>query len=258
MIHSSVEPILPAIREAVLESYGDAVARIYLLGSATRPDDFRPGVSDIDVSIVFKAIPNEVWKGLSKIHIKVEELAPSELQISLKMISKIERWRSFELCYEGRVAEGVLLYDAGYTFDGERLGREEAKKEVVALYRSQAKRWLCVARRYVGTTDMRVAEWESCRAACRALQALLLLCDFDPAPKNIRWNLPALSSLVAARYAVPESVSFAAGLIPADIEGETRDDLDFVDAPAPDAALQNRLAIARAWFVISWCKRVRG
>lgn len=253
MIHSLIAPHIETIcRE--LRTRIDGIRRIVLLGSATNGKAFDTDTSDVDIAIVMDEIPREIWRLVGEAGHEIYRDLPAIPQISVLTTDKVQRWQNFELSYEGRVAAGVLLFDSGRRRDGIVLSREQARAEVVDHYISQATHWLRIARKDRNTTYIRFAEFESSRATCRAFHALLVAKDTDPSPKNIRWHLPELLRIASNIYDIPNRVTNAALAIPADIKGDSRWTLEYIDDPAPDAVFQSRLAVARAWGVIRWCQ----
>jgi len=155
--------------------------------------------SDVDIGALVSSYPEE-WSFEKAVDFKTA-INSSQARAECYVVDrkKVERWREFELCYEGQVMRGHVLYDANRQFEGEVLPRQAAKDEVVRHYFWQARQWIEKGKmhlKYCNDGGYRFPDevlWESCRGACRCLHAVLTQHEIDFTPRVLRWNLPALS-----------------------------------------------------------------
>lgn len=127
MIHPLVAPHAKAI-VAALTTRVEGIGRIVLLGSASSGGEFDPETSDIDIAILFDDKPHGKQHAIAEAGNELRRILPAMPQFSVLTTSQVERWRNFELCYEGQVAAGVVLFADERKFDGLVLSRGEAKK----------------------------------------------------------------------------------------------------------------------------------
>ena len=196
-VPASVSAILPALTEIILSNFGEIADRIILHGSATDETLFRPGSSDIDLFVLYSAKSSPHGNpGYAELRKYANTLSGPWTKIEITFINRerIERYRNFELCYEGRACSGLILYDANRPHTYPTLSREAARDEVSEQYMFRTWRWLSQ-----DTPDSKWASWSACRAACSAFHAILIRHDIDISPKSFRWNLPALFA-VATQY----------------------------------------------------------
>lgn len=188
---SDLEPYIPAIIEAAKSQYDANLARVILHGSAVR-GGFNAN-SDIDLAVLLYDVSrykSECTETLRNA-IPVDSAVYYLLSPHTTSIDAVERYRNFDLCYEGRVCAGMVLYDDGRPFGGVRLTYEEARREIIDHYLTQAEQWLEEASNAANISTP-WARFEAGRASCRALHAVLVAHGVDPSPKLLRWNLRRL------------------------------------------------------------------
>ena len=252
--------ILPQIAEFARAHFGDGLAQVILHGSATRPESFHPAESDLDVVIllndgatrpdcgeyrdfsdlVTKRFPGGPWK-------KIDTVVCNR--------SSVERFRNFDMCFEGQVIRGKVFFDSGMGYAGEVLNAQDAKSEIVEKYLGQS--WTWIARTSIFLDS---APWSAARSACRALHALLLRDDMDISSKPLRWDLEGLYGLALSNHPELEGIRGHIERIPKGLAH-----FDFLDRPDDDlveygaGALDNRsLVIAAAMKIVRRIERVMG
>ncbi len=253
-IHPVVAPHVPFIVDSIVEILGDDLGKIILLGSATR-DDFDPSSSDVDIAVLTEAPVGRLIV-MPMLHLADEMSICFDIKVSFAVRNReeIERWSVFDLCWEGQVARGIPLVEAEHLQEFPQLPRDEAKSEVIAHYLSQADAWLKIAESYQTAEYRQLAVWEAGRAACRSLQAFLLLNEIDPSPKPGRWNVKALFELAIAVDKDMESIR-------TDISAQNAkvillEKIDVLSDEVPVPSLRRvRRAFAGAHRVIADCKQ---
>jgi hypothetical protein len=196
-IPPSIAAILPGLTDKILSYFAEIIDRIILHGSATDEALFRPGSSDIDLVVLYSGTSSPyVSPCYSVLRKFAQSLTGSwtKIEITFLQREKVERLRNFELCYEGRVCQGIILYNADRPHAYAALPRAIARNEVAEQYMCRTWRWLSKI-----LPDDKFAPWSACRAACSAFHAVLIKHDIDISPKSFRWNLPALFA-AAAQY----------------------------------------------------------
>lgn len=198
--------ILPQIAKFAHEHFGDELDRVILHGSATRPEHFRPAESDLDVVILLNDGASRPDCGAYRSFADlVSDQFPGgpwkKIDTAVCNRSSVERFRNFDMCFEGRVIRGIAFFDSGTDYAGEVLNAQDAKTEVVEKYLGQSWIWIARTNCYLDS-----APWSAARSACRALHALLLRDDIDVSSKPLRWDLEGLYGLALSKHPELEGV----------------------------------------------------
>lgn len=251
--HPSVQPAIQTIVEGFTAILGTNLSKIVLLGSAIR-DDFDPAISDVDVAILVNVPPSQIFTSVLDLKLKLEDEFSIDCQFAIRERIAIERWCEFELAWEGKVTRGETIFDSGDDLVRYRLTRDEAKMEIIEHYIAQADLWL---QRGLNNRDddfRRLAEWEACRATCRALQAVLLQNDIDPSPKSMRWNIRSLFDAAATACNRLQSVHPYLEKLPPELALQEKGSVLLSDEPQP-ARQHVRSVFSRSKKIIAACKR---
>lgn len=252
-IHPSVQPAISTLVDGVSSILGGNLSKLVLIGSAIR-NDFDPETSDVDVVILVNVQPNRISRELFDLKQMLENRFSVECQFAIPERVHVERWAEFELCWQGKVSNGVTLFDSGNDFSSYRIPREQAKKEVVAHYMIQSDQWLKRSLLYQADDFPLLSEWEACRAACRALQAVLLRYEIDPSPKTLRWNIRGLFETAAEVCDGLDVARAGLGKLPPDLALQEKGEVLCSDDPAPRKA-HVKSVCANAKKLITACKR---
>lgn len=257
-----VKAILPELTELVISEFGDRLDKVILIGSALDTEKFLPGVSDVDVAILIKdGMDADGVPGLKSIYFPdmANEMFKgpwTKINPSVHRRAGVERLRNFELCYEGQVVKGRVLYDSGVEWAGEVLSREEARKAIVDRYMRQAGWWI------KGTHhNLDNAIWSSCRSVCRALHSILVSHDFDFSHREMRWNLPVLFDQTLKFYPELEERigKFVRMLPPNEAQkgiDEMGDDYDDEEDLEDEERKERRKCMAAAIRCVRGCRRL--
>ena len=226
-MNSEVASIIEKLVQSILFHLGEAsVSKVILYGSATDAASFREGESDLDVAVLLMptATLNDFNACTQIEKIKAEIVGVwRRLDIQLHKCGSIERYRNFELCFQGQVYKGVTLYDAGHPVvtAHEVLTREAAQLEISRGHiRFAFAQLLTIA--YTNS-----AAWSYCRACCSLFHALLALKDVDVSPKAIRWDMDALLAKVVMYYPRLVSLEKHIALLPKGIAQQDLDDFEY-------------------------------
>ena len=251
---SEVAAILPDLIDRIVHAFGESVDQIILHGSATNKNLFRPGSSDLDLVILYSGAANlYIGSAYAELHEYANSLTGpwTKIEISLHRREKMERLRNFELCYEGRVCRGCILYDAARSHTHLVLPRSLAQSEVVEQYMYRTWRWLSQ-----NQPSDNLAPWSACRAACSAFQAMLVKHDIDISPKSFRWNLPALFAAAIQYHPELAKLSRHVAKMPVDLAGMELIQFDSIDRETDEAA-SIKLMAAAIWIALA-CGKIAG
>jgi predicted nucleotidyltransferase len=249
-IPAEIAAILPDLTNKIL-SCGENIAQIILHGSATEKTQFSPGSSDVDIVIIVTGSVSLIRQVCIRSYAETLDGTWTKVGITFLLLERIERLKNFELCYEGRVSRGLILYDANHISTHPTLSRDEARNEVSNHYMERAWWWLSST-----MPDDKRTTWSACRAACSAFHSILIRHDTDIAPKYLRWNLPSLFAAAIEHYPSLAKLAPHIETLPVDIAG--MDVADFCDTTEDWDELENMHRMAAAIRIAKVCGKIIG
>jgi predicted nucleotidyltransferase len=255
-IHTLAIPAVPLLVDGIFDLFGANLSRLVVFGSAIR-DDFDPETSDIDVAILLNHLPDDAHAGLSGLQCSIKDKLNLNVQFAIQLCAVVDRWANFELCWEGKVASGHVLIHSVEPSMYAPLDRDLVKAEVINNYLRQASQWHRRGLCYLIDDGLPIlSEWEACRSACRALQAVLLRGEIDPSPKSIRWSLGTLFEQAVAADPRLEAVRSEVNGLNHSLASQEMADVLVMKNEANHGLRHFKSALSRAKRVISACRKI--
>ena len=223
----AVEDVIPQLVRSIRFHLGsESVSKIVLYGSAIDADSFREGESDLDVAVILMPdAPINDFNAYKQIEaIKAEVTGVwRRLDIHLHKSGSLERLANYELCFQGRVCQGITLFDAGHVpvVLTEVLSRDDARGEICSSHLKLAMAKLMTM------MSLDSAAWSYCRAICSVFHALLIVKDVDMSPKSIRWNLVALLAETVKHYPLLAKLKKYIDVLPKNLAQQDIDDYEY-------------------------------
>lgn len=252
-IHPIVAPTLPTVVALILAELNDKVDRIVLHGSSIDGGGFSLGTSDVDVAVLLRNGNAVSFEAMIEIDKQVKIKCPNkdwrEIEINYMSADRVDRFRNFANCYEGSVAQGVVLFDCGRTDRCDALSDDEARKILAHAYLDQSWCWIAQAHPAFSTSP-----WSSARAACRALHAILVQCDYTVSPKAVRWHFDVLFDEACRCNPNIDTMSGVVSIMPAELAVS---EWEHADMPSM-SFMQRRQLVARAMRLIRVIEKIVG
>ncbi len=223
----AVEDVIPRLVQSIRFHLGEAsVSKIVLYGSAIDAGSFREGESDLDVAVILMpdALIND-FNAFKQIEVIKAEVTGvwRRLDIHLHKSGSLERLANYELCFQGRVCQGITLFDAAHVpvVLTEVLNRDDARDEICRGHLKLAMAKLMTM------MSLDSAAWSYCRAICSVFHALLIVKDVDLSPKSIRWNLDALLAETVKHYPNLAKLKKYIDVLPKNLAQQDIDDYEY-------------------------------